>query len=156
MQEESRLRVLWIVVLVGACSPRTQGADAVATAPPTSSGSSSTTLAPAAASPVDEASDADDAALCASAFTDQRQLYVDVDVDVHPDHEVAFLEHCRQLPLSLQRCASPLYQLDHMSECEAARDEVNAASSEAWSRMFDALRGPEDRLMNPLPCEAVE
>lgn len=151
--------VLSIAVLVGACSSRTQGGDAVATAPAApAAGSSSRVLAPAAAAnpTVDEASDEDAAAICTSAFADQRQLYVDAEVEVHPDHEAVFLELCGRLPLALQRCASPLYQLDHESECEAARDEADPASWEAWSGMFDVLRGPEERLMNPLPREATE
>jgi hypothetical protein len=158
----ARAGVVAIVVMVGACSPRTGGADAVESTPPTSSGSSPATPAPAEAKPVDEGAGAGtgtgagDAAICASAFADQRQLYVDAEVEVHPDHEAVFLELCGRLPLALQRCASPLYQLDHEGECEAARDEADPAARQAWSGMFDVLRGPEDRLMNPLPREATE
>lgn len=154
MLDPLRSSVLSLVVLVGACSP-TPRADAVATAPPTPSGPGST-LAPATANPATEASDEPAAAPCETAFADQRQLYVDAELEVHPDHQAVFLEHCRQLPLALQRCASPLYQLDHERDCEAARDEADPASRHAWSRMFDALRGPEDRLRNPLPREATE
>ena len=155
MAESVRWLVLSIVVLVGACSPRGEGSDAGATTPPTPSGSSSTP-ASVAARPADDASNGQDAALCVTAFADQRQLYVDAEVEVHPDHEAVFLEHCRQLPLPLQRCASPLYQLDHETECEAARADADPAAQQAWSRMFDALDGPAERLLDPLPREATE
>jgi hypothetical protein len=88
--------------------------------------------------------------VCADAFADQRQLYVDAEVEVHPDHQTTFVALCQRLPPTLQRCASPLYQIDHALECDRARDASSRAESDAWHRMFDVLTGDATRLALPM------
>jgi hypothetical protein len=104
---------------------------------------------PAASAPADETSPE----VCAGAYADQRQLYLDANVEVHPDREPVFVELCRRLSPALQRCASPLYQVDRMDECERARDAATRVESDAWHRMFDVLTGDPSRLGSPPDAE---
>lgn len=132
----SRCPFVVVVALFG-CGPRTAPAAPVERAP--------VAEPPPATPPTDEAS----ASACTGAYADQRQLYVDAEVEVHPDRETTFVDLCRRLPPTLQRCASPLYQIDHTAECDRAREVASPAESHAWLRMFDVLTGDPERLGAP-------
>jgi hypothetical protein len=136
------------VVLLG-CGPRSGGATAAPAAP------AEGVRAPVAAAPSTASAPADEttAEVCAGAFADQRQLYLDADVEVHPDRETMFVDLCQRLPPTLQRCASPLYQIDHMAECERARDAASRVESDAWHHMFGVLSGDPSRLVRPMGRE---
>ena len=95
--------------------------------------------------------DADSPGACETAFADQRQLYIDPDITVHPDREKLFLELCRRLPAELQRCASPLYQQEHDAGCEAQRTRADAPARAVWGGVFDVLEPADQSLAAPPP-----
>jgi hypothetical protein len=83
---------------------------------------------------------------CRRAFEDQLTLSVDIEVrdrGVHPGWEELFLTHCLTMPAHFQRCASPLYQIEHEAECNAVKSETGTPAKRQWSLTFEVLAGQE-------------
>ena len=97
------------------------------------------------------ASIAEPTAACATAFADQRQLYVDAGTAVHPAREAAFLRTCATMPPAYQRCASPLHQIEHEAECAAVHEDEDRTAKAAWHRTFELLSDPRPDLPPAAP-----
>jgi len=149
-------RVALLVVLAGGCSsePAVPPADAAAASvsasaarlTPVAMDASSATAPPAsAAAPTAPAIEP-----CETAFSDQVMLYVPADLTVHPARKERFLLHCRNLPMALQHCASPLYRQDHSTECDAAQEQASPDIGKRWSAMFAVLQA-EGSVTKPPP-----